>query len=131
MGRLIDADKLILHLNDWGLAISPDERTPDIVKEYTAKDMSKMEYRTIQTAMLVIEETPTVEAIPKDQYEARLKADMVAMLTEILLEIEEEKWALSNFDDIANDYVVDLEDVDRIIQEKINSLKENNDNNNN
>ena len=30
-----------------------------------------------------------VEAIPKDQYEARLKADMVAMLTELQLEIEE------------------------------------------
>lgn len=32
---------------------------------------------------------PTVEAIPKDQYEARFKADMVAMLTEIQLEIHE------------------------------------------
>lgn len=32
---------------------------------------------------------PLVEAIPKDQYEARLKADMVAILTEIQLEIEE------------------------------------------
>ena len=29
------------------------------------------------------------EAIPKDQYEARLKADMVAMLTELLMDIEE------------------------------------------
>ena len=30
-----------------------------------------------------------VEAIPKDQYEARLKADMVAMLEELQVEIEE------------------------------------------
>lgn len=31
---------------------------------------------------------PTVKAIPKDQYEARLKADMVAMLTEILTDFD-------------------------------------------
>ena len=68
--------------------------------------------------------------IPKSQYEKRLKADMVAMLTELQLEIEEirtdepiynghgicgweGKWA----EDI-------IQECSKIIQEKINSLKE-------
>lgn len=33
---------------------------------------------------------PLVEAIPKDEYETRLKADMVAMLDKIRAEIEEQ-----------------------------------------
>ena len=37
---------------------------------------------------------PLVEAIPKDQYEARLKDDMVAMLTEI--QLERYSWKLRN-----------------------------------
>ena len=37
----------------------------------------------------ILDDVPTVEAILKTDYEQRLKADMVAMLTEIQLEIEE------------------------------------------
>jgi hypothetical protein len=56
-----------------------------------------------------------VEAIPKDQYEARLKADMVAMLTDLQLEIDEKAteicddgwWLTYNY----------------LIQQKINALK--------
>ena len=63
-----------------------------------------------------------VEAIPKDQYEARLKADMAAMLTEIQLEIEEK------FNDRPFSYnhyqrTGFYRDIDDIIQQKINSLK--------
>jgi hypothetical protein len=58
-----------------------------------------------------------VDAIPKDEYEARLKADMEAMLTEIQLEIEE----LKNGQPI-RDYVVD--ECSKIIQQKIDKLKE-------
>lgn len=47
-----------------------------------------LKFRTFEP-MLLIDQQPTVEAIPKAEYEARLKADMVAMLTEIQLEIEE------------------------------------------
>ena len=59
--------------------------------------------------------------IPKDQYEQRLKADMVAMLTDIQLEIEKVKtggdcWELAIKDDCK-----------KIIQQKINALKENKD----
>jgi len=55
-----------------------------------------------------------VEAIPKDQYEARLKADMVAMLTELQLEIEEL--------DTPNNGSAYM-DCSEIIQQKIDSLK--------
>ena len=50
-------------------------------------------------------------------YETRLKADMVAMLTEIQLEIEEFMGAISpNYDEAA-------QDISQVIQQKINALK--------
>lgn len=50
-------------------------------------------------------------------YENRLKADMVAMLTEIQLEIEEFMGTISpNYDEAA-------QDISKVIQQKINSLK--------
>ena len=65
-----------------------------------------------------------VEAIPKDQYEARLKSDMVAMLEEIQLEIEElEKPHCHNASHA--DGCVSKWRVEGVIQEKINALKEN------
>ena len=70
---------------------------------------------------------PTVEAIPKDQYEAILKADMVAMLTEIKMEIEEldsragyDGNGMSTF---STDYIRKKK-VNELIQQKINALKE-------
>lgn len=57
---------------------------------------------------------PTVEAIPKDQYETRLKADLEAILTELQLEIEE-------LDTPSNgDAYMTCSDI---IQQKINDLK--------
>ena len=66
-----------------------------------------------------------VEAIPKDQYEARLKADMVAMLTEIQAEIEENVIRKQGVDSgFEYDYeFIQSEEVVEIIQQKINSLK--------
>ena len=58
-----------------------------------------------------------VESIPKEQYEARLKADMVAMLTDIQLEIEE-------LDPSGNEWSDSLDACNEIIQQKINALKE-------
>ena len=55
-------------------------------------------------------------------YENRLKADLVAMLTEIQLEIEEVK-TQSGFDEAWDGAVKQCSDI---IQQKINSLKENN-----
>lgn len=54
----------------------------------------------------------------KDQYETRLKADMVAMLEELYMEIEE-------LDTPSDDsYDAGIVDCEKLIQEKINSLKE-------
>lgn len=63
MQRLIDANKIEY------------DKTPMASIHYVLKDS--------------IDSVPTVEAIPKADYENRLKADIVAMLTDIQLEIEE------------------------------------------
>jgi len=64
---------------------------------------------------------PTVEAIPKADYENRLKADMVAMLEELQLEIEELDNPLDYDFEGYNQCAVDCE---KLIQQKISSLKE-------
>ena len=61
--RLIDADKLF----------------PDVMKVDGSMAISQGQ----------LARAKTVEAFPKADYETRLKADMVAMLTEIQLDIEE------------------------------------------
>ena len=62
-----------------------------------------------------LDNASTVEAIPKADYENRLKADMIGMLTEIQLEIEEQ--AIELCDD--GWYLT----YNNLIQEKINVLK--------
>ena len=86
---------------------------------------SELEY---ESKNVVLEEIPTVEAIPKDIYETRLKADMVAMLSEIQLEIDEN--IIVGYDiDYRNGFNhKKLNDLG-FIQEKINALKENEDGN--
>lgn len=64
---------------------------------------------------------PLVEAIPKDQYEARLKADLVAMLTELQLEIEELNTPPAYQDE--DYFLIGTNKCSDIIQQKINSLK--------
>ena len=67
MSRLIDADALILHFNDWALSASPTGR--ESVKESTLK---LNEYDTIETAIEGIAHAPTVPAIPVDWIEWRI-----------------------------------------------------------
>lgn len=62
-----------------------------------------------------------VEAIPKANYEARLKADMVTMLTDIQLEIEE---TVKEEELIDKKWANGLHYSEKIIQQKINALKE-------
>lgn len=64
----------------------------------------------------------TKAVFPKDQYEARLKADMVAMLTEISLEIEELEKPRCHSASHA-DGCVSKWKVEGVIQQKINELK--------
>lgn len=61
-------------------------------------------------AIKKIPELPTVEAIPKDQYEARLKADMVVMLDKISVEIEAfECWSAEDNSDGYDKYIEQYE----------------------
>lgn len=100
MGRLIDADKAISDYAYYGIS-----------HPYDACDLED-----------ILAECSTAEAIPKDQYEARLKADMVAILTDIQLEIEElEKPRCHNASHA--DGCVSKWRVEGIIQQKINALK--------
>lgn len=71
----------------------------------------------------ILDNVPTVEAIPKADYENRLKADMVAMLTDIQLEIEELdlKDSVPDYQkgaDETREYITDL------LQQKIDKLEE-------
>lgn len=70
---------------------------------------------------------PLVEAIPKDEYESRLKADMVAILTELQLEIEEEKQDTKHlhYNDLENaeSYNNGIDNCIDIIQQKIDKCK--------
>ena len=96
MGRLIDC-------NDVYNAIQITTDNFGVAKKVVEDNMLTM-----------LSEIETVEAITKDQYEARLKADMVAMLTELQLEIEEL--------DTPNNSSAYM-DCAEIIQDKINELK--------
>ena len=100
MGRLIDVDKFL---------------------ENVKKDREHEIYLHSWTADMVLERldswyAPTVEAIPKDQYEARLKADMVAILEDLDLQIDE-----------SAAYNLEVAKVQRLIRDRIDKLKENED----
>ena len=58
-------------------------------------------------------------------YEARLKADLVAMLIELQSDIEKESWSLEAYVEDSDSREVDLDDVDKLIQQKINELEGN------
>ena len=68
--------------------------------------------------------------IPKDQYEARLKADMVAMLTDIQLEIHElENPYPHDYDNLLplaqhNAFYDAKSTIEDLVEQKIDKLKE-------
>jgi hypothetical protein len=105
MGRLIDADILIAELKESALHHCNNPREDSL----------------LQRDRVIVRAQPTVEAIPKADYENRLKADMVAMLEELkeqLREMHEDFFETEHFDEAYG--VSDSMDV---IQEKINELK--------
>ena len=78
---------------------------------------------------------PLVEAIPKSEYEARLKSDIVAILTDIQMEIEEkEQYYQDKFleqknavhDAAMGGRMFGCGECKEIIQEKINGLNKEN-----
>ena len=80
-----------------------------------------MEERTFRRTVEELENAPTVEA--------RLKADLEAILVELQLEIEEKHREEEFMNDWNNGYNSCLVDGYNFIQQKINSLKENEDGN--
>lgn len=82
-----------------------------------AGELLKQPINTAHYPSNFVKHAPTVEAISKAEYEARLKADMVAMLEEIQNEIQK----YSGCSCTCSDGVVN--DIDDLIQEKINKLK--------
>lgn len=72
---------------------------------------------------------PLIEAIPKDQHEARLRADMVAMLTDLKNKIIDKSWNIDMYDDDLDFECCYLNDIDEVIQQKIDKLKEQTDGN--
>lgn len=144
MGRLIDADAFAVALKRISekqgyseLYMNVDDVLSAVIDDLQGK------------ALYGYENCPTVEAIPKadiqkalkegskdisenvltiireeyiskGQYEARLKADMVAMLTDIQLEIEE----LKSYESADGQDLVMLADIGTLFQQKINNLKE-------
>jgi hypothetical protein len=105
MGRLIDADVLSEEIDSWGM------------NDYEPLDFID-----------AIDDAPTVEAIPKADYENRLKDDLRAILVELQLEIEEIEKPLCHSATYAKG-CVDKGRIEGLIQQKINSLKENIDGN--
>ncbi len=99
MGRLIEESRVVEILQQTWLSGTIAHRFIDDIK------------RRIRI------EVPTVEAIPKDQYKARLKADLEAMLVELQSEIEGLPYYHGTYDHI------DREKVIHKIQQKINTLK--------
>jgi len=99
--RAIDADKL--------------------QKQFDEKSTNPNYRVNIHNIKSIIRNAPTVEAIPKDQYEARLKADMVAMLEELkeeLREMHEDFFETEHFDEAYG-----VSDSMDIIQQEIDKLR--------
>lgn len=99
-------------------------------KNYVAygEDITKAWTTVVQQASILekARQQAWVEAYDrfKADYENRLKADMVAMLTEILLEAEENtvRWYVGRVDGKSDDVVL-METLQEIIQQKINTLR--------
>lgn len=106
MGRMIDADRLIAELKESAFHHCNNSREDSL----------------LQRDRVIVRAQPTVEAIPKDQYEARLKADMVAMLTELQTEVEK---IVKEEELIDKKWANGLHYSEKIIQQKIDKLKEN------
>lgn len=128
MGRLIDADKYMEYLR------AEINTEADIIAKYikeddpigTVKDCGRIgRLQGLQWNRNMLElDRFIVEAIPKDQYEARLKADMVDILETLLSGIKERTFLVTNpfntYEDIA---VISVELLEKTFQEKINALR--------
>jgi len=105
-----------------GILIDIDEAR----KEYSnLMDLTMSDTTLLHTLYGVLDNAPTVQAIPKADYENRLKADMVAMLTDIQLDIEELKTDYDKNLTSEHGIYYAYEKSSKIVQNYINALKEN------
>lgn len=121
MGMMIDEDKLVDHFID---------KTPNGWLVPICENTSRWSLEGIISEIKHFK--PTVEAISKADYENRLKADLVAMLTDLSMEIGEIEDGYTEFDEENKRSLtmIPLESVDRLIKQKIDVLKENKDGSN-
>ena len=106
MGRLIDADILIAELKESALHHCDNPREDSL----------------LQRDRVIVRAQPTVEAIPKADYENRLKADLKAILVELQLEIEEQ-CKIPNNNASAYDWNNGVYACYKAVQQKIDKLK--------
>ena len=121
MGRLIDADELLKAMDTWDKF---GYSTRYGLERLDKDDKDFIPYVHYGDMLKAVNGMSTVEAIPRADYENRLKADLVAMLTELQLEIEEKRIDGSFYGEA-------IWDCAELIQQKINSLKEGTDGENN
>ena len=88
------------------------------------EDITKAWTTAVQQASVLqeVRQKTWVEAYDdfKADYENRLKADMVAMLEDLKQDFIAEAYGIETD---CTDYVVNVADIDKVIQQKINSLK--------
>ena len=114
MGRLIEEQAVIDCLTNTAKYYEMDN-----ADEWT----KGIHYGLLHGLDNILDDVKEVEAIPKADYEARLKADMIAMLNEIQLEIEElYPKARKTYRDGLTSYCEGVDDSREIIQQKINAL---------
>ena len=96
-----------------------------IDSEYLKEDMKRYGWEHVDSTVTeYVDGLDIVEAIPKEQYEARLKADLKAILVELQLEIDElYPKARKTYRDGLTSYCEGVDDSREIIQQKINALK--------
>ena len=120
MGRLIDADAFAVALKQISekqgyseLYMNVDDVLNAVIDDLQGK------------ALYGYDNCPTIEAIPKADYEARLKADLEAILVDLQLKIEKMSGLCTEVhgDEWKEINVVHTQDVLAIIQEKINALR--------
>lgn len=114
MGRLIEEQAVIDCLTNTA-------------KYYEREDADEwtrgMRYGLLHGVDNILDDVKPVEAIPKADYENRLKADLKAILVELQLKIEE-----LDVSDVVPEYQDGAEEtkeyIANMIEEKINSLEE-------
>ena len=111
--RIIDADRL-KDILEYG-----------ILCNVPADAVNTKEEKWNDWVQEIVDKAPTVEAIPKADYETRLKADLEAILVEIKLEIEEMSSLCTEIhgDEWNEINTVHSQDVLSLIQEKIDALR--------